>query len=76
MGEVSAEFVTRAPRPALAGAVVGLTWYAERAPGPVTFRELPCTYVPVIIDLDAGWAIAEGRRPERPPASRSMITGT
>ena len=33
----------------------------------MTFRELPCTYVPVIIDLDAGWAIADGRRPERPP---------
>jgi AraC-like DNA-binding protein len=63
---VSAELVTRAPRPALAGAIVGLTWYAERAPAPVTFRELPCTYVPVIIDLDDGWAIADGRRPERP----------
>ena len=67
MGGVSAEFVTRAPRPALAGAVVGLTWYAERAPAPVTFRELPCTYVPVIIDLDAGWTVGDGRRPERPP---------
>ena len=33
----------------------------------MTFRELPCTYVPVIIDLDAGWSIADGRRPERPP---------
>ncbi len=31
------------------------------------FRELPCTFVPVIIDLDAGWALADGRRPERPP---------
>jgi AraC-like DNA-binding protein len=63
---VSAELVTRAPRPALAGSIVGLTWYAERAPAPVTFRELPCTYVPVIIDLDDGWAVADGRRPERP----------
>jgi AraC-like DNA-binding protein len=64
---VSAEFVTAAPPPALAGQVIRLTGYADRAPAPVTFRELPCTYVPVIIDMDAGWSIADGRRPERPP---------
>ena len=32
--------------------------YEEQAAGPVTFRELPCTFVPVIIDLDAGWTVA------------------
>ena len=64
---VSAEFVTAAPHAALAGEVIRYTWYAERASAPVTFRELPCTYVPVIIDLDAGWSIADGRRPDRPP---------
>jgi AraC-like DNA-binding protein len=63
---VSAEFVRAAPHPALAGAVIRQTGFAERSPGPVTFRELPCTYVPVIIDMDAGWSIADGRRPERP----------
>lgn len=66
MGGVSAEFVTASPHPALRGAVLGYTGYAERAPDPVRFLELPCTYVPVIIDLDAGWSIADGRRPERP----------
>jgi AraC-like DNA-binding protein len=64
---VSAEFVTAAPHPALAGQVIRLTGYAERTPAPVTFRELPCTFVPVIIDMDAGWSIGDGRRPERPP---------
>jgi AraC-like DNA-binding protein len=60
------ELVTAAPHPALAGQVVRYTGYAERAPGPVTFRELPCTYVPVIIDLAEGWSIADGRRPDAP----------
>jgi len=64
---VTAEFVTAAPHPALAGEVIRYTGYAERSAAPVTFRELPCTYVPVIIDMDAGWSIADGRRPNRPP---------
>ena len=59
--------MTAAPHPALAGEVIRYTGYAERSAAPVTFRELPCTYVPVIIDLDAGWSIADGRRPDRPP---------
>ena len=56
----------RALTPALTGVVIRYCGYAERSSSPVTFRELPCTYVPVIIDLDAGWSIADGRRPERP----------
>jgi AraC-like DNA-binding protein len=64
---VSVEFVRGAPHPALAGAVVRYTGFAERAAGPVRFRELPCTYVPVIIDLDVGWSVADARRPERSP---------
>ena len=63
---VSAEFVRGAPHPALAGAVLRYTGYAERTAAPVRFRELPCTYVPVIIDLDAGWTVADARRPEAP----------
>jgi AraC-like DNA-binding protein len=55
------------PDLALRGAVIRYTGYAERAAAPVRFRELPCTFVPVIIDLDAGWTIADGRRPERHP---------
>jgi AraC-like DNA-binding protein len=63
---VSAELVTRAAHPALAGAVVRYTGYVERAHGPVAFRELPCTHIPVIIDLGEGWSIADGRRPDAP----------
>jgi AraC-like DNA-binding protein len=61
------ELVHAAPHPALGGAVVRYTGYAERAAAPVAFRELPCTYVPVIIDLGEGWSIADGRRPQRAP---------
>ena len=61
------ELVNAAPHPALGGAVVRYTGYAERAAAPVVFRELPCTYVPVIIDLADGWRIADVRRPDRPP---------
>ena len=67
MTVVSAEFVTAAPHPALAGEVIRYTGTRSGRAAPVTFRELPCTYVPVIIDMDAGWSIADGRRPERPP---------
>lgn len=32
--------------------------YQDSGGVPVTFRELPCTFAPIIIDLDAGWTIA------------------
>ena len=35
-----------------------LRGYSARAACLVTFRELPCTFVPIIIDLDAGWTVA------------------
>jgi AraC-like DNA-binding protein len=50
--------VTGEPHPSLRGAVLRYQGYQARTPGPVTFRELPCTFVPIIIDLDAGWSVA------------------
>jgi AraC-like DNA-binding protein len=55
---MSATFAAGTPHPALRGVVLRYEGYEERAAGPVTFRELPCTFVPIIIDLDAGWSIA------------------
>jgi AraC-like DNA-binding protein len=46
------------PHPSLRGAVLRYQGYQVRTAGPVTFRELPCTFVPIIIDLDAGWSVA------------------
>jgi AraC-like DNA-binding protein len=51
-------FAAGTPHPSLRDVVLRYEGYAQRAAGPVTFRELPCTFVPIIIDLDAGWTVA------------------
>ena len=58
MDRVSAMFASGTPHPSLRGVVLRYEGYAERGSGPVSFRELPCTFVPIIIDLDAGWTVA------------------
>jgi AraC-like DNA-binding protein len=55
---VSATFVAGTPHPALRGVVLRYQGYEEQAADPVTVRQLPSTFVPVIIDLDAGWTVA------------------
>jgi AraC-like DNA-binding protein len=66
----------RGPHPALRGIVVRSTGFAQRAPGPVRMRELPCTYVPVILDLGEGWRIRDARRPDAPAERRgSFVAG-
>ena len=56
--EVSAMFAAGTPHPSLRGVVLRYEGYADRSACPVTFRQLPCTFVPIIIDLDAGWTVA------------------
>jgi AraC-like DNA-binding protein len=63
----------RGPHPALRGIVVRSTGFAQRAPGPVRMRELPCTYVPVILDLGEGWRIRDARRPDAPAERRGSL---
>ena len=63
---MSLALVQAAPVPALRDVVVRMTGCVARAPGPVRFRELPVTFVPVILDLDRGWAVGDARRPEAP----------
>jgi AraC-like DNA-binding protein len=60
-------FATGTPHPSLRGVVLRYEGYAERAPGPVTFRELPCTFVPIIVDLDAGWTVTHRQHVGREP---------
>jgi AraC-like DNA-binding protein len=71
---VSATFATGTPHPSLRDVVLRYEGYAERAAGPVTFRELPCTFVPIIIDLDAGWAVAH-RQHATPLRLGSFVAG-
>ncbi|MFI5508411.1 helix-turn-helix domain-containing protein [Mycobacterium sp. NPDC051804] len=51
-------FASGAPHPSLRGVVLRYEGYTERGGSPATIRELPCTFVPIIIDLDAGWTVA------------------
>lgn len=74
MGRVSAIFAAGEPHPSLRGVVLRYQGYEERTAGPVTFRELPCTFVPIIIDLDAGWSIAH-RQHTVPLRLGSFIAG-
>lgn len=48
------------PHPALRGVVLRYEGFEDRSGTPVTFRELPCSFAPIIIDLDAGWTVSYG----------------
>jgi AraC-like DNA-binding protein len=74
VGRVSATFVTGTPHPSLRDVVLRYEGYEERTAGPVMFRELPCTFVPVIIDLDAGWSVAH-RQHTMPLQLGSFVAG-
>ena len=54
---MGATFLTATPHPSLRGVVLRYEGFCETSPHPVVFRELPCSYVPIIIDLDTGWTI-------------------
>jgi AraC-like DNA-binding protein len=74
VGLVTVTMAAGTPHPSLRGAVLRYEGFAERTKGPVTFRELPCTYVPVIIDLDAGWSVAH-RQHATPLRLGSFVAG-
>ena len=70
------EFRRATPHPALAGVALRYEGFSQRAAGPVRFLELPCTYVPVIVDLGAGWSLSDPRRPDEPPTWKgSFVAG-
>lgn len=64
---MSGTFVVGTPDPTLRDVVLRYEAYAARTAGPVTIRELPCTFVPIIIDLDAGWTVAHRQHAQRAP---------
>jgi AraC-like DNA-binding protein len=74
VGRMSATFAAGTPHPSLRNVVLRYEGYAERAAGPVTYRELPCTFVPIIIDLDAGWAVTH-RQHTAPLQLGSFVAG-
>jgi AraC-like DNA-binding protein len=62
VGEVAPTFARGTPHPALAGVVLRYEAFTQTTGAPAVFRELPCSFVPIIIDLDAGWTITHAGR--------------
>jgi AraC-like DNA-binding protein len=76
VGTVSAMFAAGTPHPSLRGVVLRYEGYADRSGVPVTIRQLPCTFVPIIIDLDAGWTVAHREHtPTAPLRLDSFVAG-
>lgn len=46
------------PHPSLQGVVLRYEGFRQTSAQPVLFRELPCSFVPIILDLDQGWSVA------------------
>lgn len=61
---MGATFATGSPHPALRSVVLRYEGYTDKSRQPVVFRELPCSFVPIIVDLDEGWTIAHSGRSE------------
>lgn len=57
------ELRTSRPHPALAGVALRYTGFSQQTDAPVCSRELPGTYVPLILDLGEGWTVGDPRRP-------------
>lgn len=71
---MSATFAAGRPHPSLRGVVLRYEGFEQRTTVPAVFRELPCTFVPIIIDLDAGWSVAH-RQHAAPLRLGSFIAG-
>ncbi|TRW78996.1 helix-turn-helix domain-containing protein [Mycolicibacterium sp. 018/SC-01/001] len=61
------------PDPSLRAVVRRYEGFATHGVGPVTFREVACTFVPIIIDLGAGWSVAH--RQDAPTRLQSFVAG-
>jgi hypothetical protein len=58
------EILRSLPHPALAPHVIGYSGYRETGGKPVWRRELPVSFIPVIINFDAPFVLREGRMGE------------
>ena len=68
--------VAGTPHPSLRDVVLRYEGFTSRVGRPVVFRELPCAYVPIIIDLDDGWTVAHRDHAGSAPLRlRSFVAG-
>lgn len=58
--DVTMTAIAGTPHPALRDVVLRYEGFEDRPGTPVTFRELPCSFVPIIVDLDSGWTVSYG----------------
>ena len=63
------------PDPSLRTVVLRYEGFTSRGGGPVTFRETACTFVPLIIDLDAGWTVSHRDDTGPPRRLQSFVAG-
>lgn len=80
VGELAHDAAPRAvrwtPARALQGAVLRLTGYAEPREGPVTYVELPATFVAVVLDAGGPYRVRAATDPETCAATlRSFVGG-
>lgn len=61
------------PDPSLRAVVLRYEGFTSHGAAPVTFRETAATFVPVIIDLDAGWTVSH--RDDAPLRLQSFVAG-
>ncbi|WP_131809584.1 helix-turn-helix domain-containing protein [Mycolicibacterium iranicum] len=54
----AAGFAIGTPDPSVRDVVLRYEGFAVSGGGPAVFREVACTFVPIIIDLDKGWAVS------------------
>ncbi|MEH3140029.1 MAG: helix-turn-helix domain-containing protein [Mycobacterium kyogaense] len=73
MTEGTSGMAVGTPDPSLRGVVLRYEGFCERGVDPVTFREVACTFVPIIIDLDAGWTVAHQQ--DAPLRLQSFVAG-
>ncbi|MFB1298237.1 helix-turn-helix domain-containing protein [Mycobacterium sp. pW049] len=65
-----------APHPSLRDVVLRYEGFTVCGGGPATFREVACTFVPIIIDLDQGWSVAHREHIGSAPLRlRSFVAG-
>ena len=76
MGDVSAGAAVGIPDPSLRGVVLRYEGFTLRGGVPAVFREMACSFVPIIIDLDEGWTVAHREHADSAPLRlRSFVAG-
>ena len=75
MATVSSGVAVGTPDPSLHGVVLRYEGFTSRVGSPVVFREMACSYVPIIIDLGDGWTVSHHDQGAAPLHLHSFVAG-